>query len=158
MRTFAAILAVTAVVLTGCGGDGKKTDAKQSADTTVPVTTAAATTSPTAASSAAGSPADTSAPATSAPATVDASAVVGGVDGKATCEFLRATLPKLKAAGSPVGALAQLAIGYATFVEQQPGAKVPDAATLDAITTKDCPDVRADVLKVLEAKSFAGNL
>ena len=156
VRKFAAILAMTAVALTACSSDSKKSDAKNSGASSAPATTAAATAAVTYAATTE-SPARPSAPGTSAPATA-ASAAAGGADGKATCEFLRATLPTLKAVGSPVGALAQLAIGYATFVEQQPGSKVPDSAALDDMTTKDCPDVRADVLKVLEAKSFAGTL
>lgn len=47
---------------------------------------------------------------------------------------------------------------YFDFVTQQPGGKVPDSAELDDITTRDCPNVRNEVLKVFAAQAFAGTL
>ncbi|MEO6712879.1 MAG: hypothetical protein ABIM89_05550 [Mycobacteriales bacterium] len=145
MRRLAATL-VAIVALTACGGDTKDPVAAISKSGATAASSATAIASAAVASS-------TVAKESSAVAEEPA---VG--DAQATCEFLATIHPKLVAVGSPVGALAQLAGAYAAFVEKQPGEHVPNASELDAITSKECPAVRQDVLKVLEAEQFAGTL
>lgn len=60
--------------------------------------------------------------------------------------------------GSPVGALAQLAMGLASWVDKHPDQKPDSAAALDEMTTQKCPDVRKQVLAVLQADRFAGTI
>jgi len=73
-----------------------------------------------------------------------------------TCDFLVGALPRLRDAGSDLGARAQLNVEYANFLGRQPSTKLINAAKLDAETTRDCPGVRTQVLKVVRVKAFTG--
>lgn len=73
-----------------------------------------------------------------------------------TCDFLTGALPRLRDAGSDLGARAQLNVEWANFLGRQPGTKLMNAAQLDAETARDCPAVRTQVLTVLRVKAFTG--
>ena len=75
------------------------------------------------------------------------------VSAKEVCAHLTKELPRIKAVGSEVGAMAQLTISLAGFYENHQ--KVADGAALDAQTEKACPQVRAEILKAAGMKSFA---
>jgi hypothetical protein len=94
----------------------------------------------------------TSAPAGAAP-TGDAPADSGTVSAAALCDYLRSELPKVKAVGSEVGAMAQLAVGLANFFSEN--GKPADGSVMDELTTKECPDVRTETLKAIGKGSFA---
>lgn len=123
------LLLVLLVAAGGCGGgDGDNSGAAGNPGTTSP---AVVSPSPT--------------PATSAPP-----AATGEL-----CTFLRAEVPKLKAVGSEVGALAQLTADLATWLGENPGERPANTAQLDEITQRECPDVRSDILKTIGASRFA---
>jgi len=92
------------------------------------------------------------APASAAPAG-DAPADSGTVSAAALCDYLRGELPKVKAVGSEVGAMAQLAVGLANFFSEH--GKVANGSVMDELTTKECPDVRTETLKTIGVGSFA---
>jgi hypothetical protein len=164
-------------LLTACGGDDAGSDAASSASSAA---TAASSSAADAASSAmeaassavtsgldaassaatqaASSASEIASDAMSSASSMASSAVPGDADGKATCEFLRKELPALQSVGSEIGAMAKLVGDYAQFVSEQPGQRLPNAAELDEVTSRECPDVRAGVLKVLGFDKFAGNL
>lgn len=107
-------------------------------------------------------PAGSSSPATSpAAASVlpsTAASVVpsaGLGDGTALCGFLESEIPALQKAGSTGGAVAQLAIDYANWIEADASRVLPDAAAMDTLTKASCPDIRTTVLKVIGSDSFA---
>lgn len=165
MRRPAATLAAALVAigaLSACGGGEKDpvasapkvSSAANSAISSAASAASAASSAGASASSAVASIAD-EASAEASPTAADMDTMS---DAQATCEFLATIYPTLAAVGSPAGALAQLASGYFAFVSTRPGGKLPDAAELDAITSKECPAVRKDVLKVLDAEQFAGTL
>ena len=79
--------------------------------------------------------------------------VVG--DGSAPCAFLTSEEPALQQAGSTGGAVAQLAIDYANWIAADSSRVLPDAATMDTLTTASCPQVRTDVLRLIGSDSFA---
>jgi hypothetical protein len=72
---------------------------------------------------------------------------------KDVCAHLTKELPRIKAVGSEVGAMAQLTVSLANFYEDHE--KVADGTVLDAQTEKTCPEVRAEMLKAAGMKSFA---
>lgn len=72
---------------------------------------------------------------------------------KEVCAHLTKELPRIKAVGSEVGAMAQLTMSLAGFYEDHQ--KVADGTVLDEQTQKACPDVRAEMLKAAGIKSFA---
>jgi hypothetical protein len=74
-------------------------------------------------------------------------------DGKDVCAHLKKELPRIKAVGSEVGAMAQLAMSLAGFYENHE--KLADGEALDAQTEKACPEVRAEILEAAGIKSFA---
>lgn len=76
-------------------------------------------------------------------------------DGPALCAFLSSEEPALQKAGSTGGAVAQLAIDYANWIQADSSRVLPDAATMDTLTTASCPQVRTDVLKLIGSGSFA---
>ena len=127
--------------LCACGGSDPATSAS-SGDPTVS-TAAPRSTEVTA----------TGATATGATATGNAAGSATNVP-KAVCAFLGKEVPRLKARGSSVGALAGFAVDYAGWIEKDPNRKLKDAAELDAISTSTCPKVRSEILKVLDASSF----
>ncbi len=61
----------------------------------------------------------------------------------------------MAAAGSAGGAVAQLAMDYANWLDANPAQMLPDAAAMDTLTGASCPDVRTDVLKLIDSDSFA---
>ena len=77
---------------------------------------------------------------------------------KQLCQFLKQEVPRLKARGSSVGALAGFAGDYASWVEKDANRKFASAQELDSITTTTCPEVREQVLAVLESPSFSSVL
>jgi hypothetical protein len=110
-------------------------------------------------------PAGSSSPATSpAAGTANPSSAggepsaAGSGDAAALCAFLKSEIPALQQAGSTGGAIAQLAIDYANWIEADSSRVLPDAATIDVLTKASCPEVRADVLKFLGEDSFANSL
>jgi hypothetical protein len=151
--SLAAVLAVlvTAVMAlaAGCGGKGNSTAGGPSAS----------------ASSSAGNgpPSTPTAEPTTAPPRTPPTAKSGEGEGTATeaagastlCGYLERDLPRLRAVGSPVGALAQLAIGLSAWVEKHPSKRPARSSSLDAETERNCPAVRKAVLAVLKGDSFS---
>ena len=82
------------------------------------------------------------------------SAASGG-DGAALCTFLTAEIPKIQAAGSTGGAVAQLAIDYANWIAADSPRVLPDAAAMDTLTEAACPEIRTNLLKIIGGDSFA---
>lgn len=69
------------------------------------------------------------------------------------CRFLKTELPKLKSAGSEVGARGQLATDMFTLFQRYNGA-IPDGDQVDAQTKRDCADTRTQVLEVAGKDGF----
>jgi hypothetical protein len=103
-----------------------------------------------------GSPSNTGTPGAGPPAaTATGTAPADGpktVSAKALCDYLSGELPKLKAMGSEVGAMANLTGNLYSWYNGQ-GA-VPDGNQMDEQTLKECPDVRTEVLKAAGVKTF----
>ena len=103
-----------------------------------------------------GSPSNTGTPGAGTPAAAaTGTAPAGGlktVSAKALCDYLSGQLPKLKAMGSEVGAMANLTGNLYSWYNGQ-GA-VPDGNQMDEQTLKECPDVRTEVLKAAGVKTF----
>ena len=90
------------------------------------------------------------------PAAVAAADSGGGVDAakaEALCAHLKKELPRIKAVGSEVGSMAQLAMSLASFYEDHP--KELDGTVLDAQAQQACPQTRTEMLKAAGIKSFA---
>jgi hypothetical protein len=148
-RTHTHALAAGAVALaalcTACGGSssggGSPADAAASSSAA----------SSSAASSSAASSSVAPSSATPAPA-----AAAGGnpLDAEDFCAFLAEDAPKISAAGSPEGALAQLAGDLAFWIESHPEQKPRTAEDLDEVAATACPDVAKTVLTALETESF----
>jgi hypothetical protein len=98
-----------------------------------------------------GSDAGESSTAAPAQATVGSAAVDPGA-GQDVCAHLSKELPRIKAVGSEVGAMAQLTMSLAGFYENHP--KVADGTVLDEQTEKACPEVRAEILAAAGMQSF----
>lgn len=94
----------------------------------------------------------TTAPAAAATTTAAGDAVDAAA-AKEVCAHLTKELPRIKAVGSEVGAMAQLTMSLAGFYEDH--AKVADGTVLDAQTESACPQVKAEMLKATGMKSFA---
>jgi len=75
-----------------------------------------------------------------------------GVSAAALCEYLTGQLPDLRAIGSEVGAMANLTANLFGWFDGQ-GA-VPAGTEIDALTQQQCPDVRAEVLRLAGVDSF----
>ena len=86
-------------------------------------------------------------------AAAPAAAAAGPGAAKDVCAHLAKELPRIKAVGSEVGAMAQLTTSLAGFYENHE--KVADGTVLDAQTEKECPQVRAEILKAAGMTSFA---
>ena len=71
---------------------------------------------------------------------------------------MQSEIPALQQAGSTGGAIAQLAIDYANWLDADSSRVLPDAASIDVLTKASCPDVRTNVLKILGEDSFANSL
>ena len=69
------------------------------------------------------------------------------------CRFLKTELPKLKSAGSEVGARAQLATDMFSLFQTYNGA-IPDGDQVDQQTKRECPDARDQILKVAGKDGF----
>lgn len=110
-------------------------------------TAAGATTSAAAPSSSASPPATS----TAAPKPAEGGNPLDAAD---FCIFLSEDAPKISAAGSPEGALAQLSGDLAFWIEARPEQKPRTAADLDAAAAAACPDVAKTVLTALGAESF----
>jgi hypothetical protein len=80
------------------------------------------------------------------------------VNGPDFCAFLTAQEPRLAADGSPVGALADLAIEFASWLDTHAAEKPRTAADLDEATQASCPTVRTKVLATLGKDSFSSAL
>ena len=78
-------------------------------------------------------------------------------DGAALCAFLSSELPALGQAGSTAGAVAQLAVDYANWLEADPSRILPDAAAMDTLTKASCPEIRTNVLEFIGGDSFANS-
>jgi hypothetical protein len=99
--------------------------------------------------------ADTGPPSTDAP-TSGGDAVTpasGSYSATDVCTYLKGEIPALKEVGSPVGRHANLAGKLATFFESH--GKPENGAALDAATKAECPDVRTEVLSLIEVDSFS---
>ncbi len=83
---------------------------------------------------------------------------VGSGNATALCAFMQSEIPALQQAGSTGGAIAQLAIDYANWIDADSSRVLPDAASIDVLTKASCPDVRTNVLKILGEDSFANSL
>jgi len=104
------------------------------------------------------SPAASTAAASASPSTAspEPSAASAG-DGAALCAFLSSELPALQQAGSAAGAVAQLAVDYANWLEADPSRILPDAAAMDTLTKASCPEIRTNVLTFIGGDSFANS-
>jgi hypothetical protein len=69
------------------------------------------------------------------------------------CRFLKTELPKIKAAGSEVGARAQLATDMFSLFQTYNGA-IPDGDQVDAQTKRDCADARTQIIEVAGKDGF----
>jgi hypothetical protein len=103
-----------------------------------------------------GSPSNTDTAGAGSPAAdATGTAPAGGpktVSAKALCDYLSGQLPKLKAIGSEVGAMANLTGNLYSWYDGQ--GVVPDGYQMDEQTLKECPDVRTEVLKAAGVKTF----
>ncbi|MFI6324366.1 hypothetical protein ACIBG8_43060 [Nonomuraea sp. NPDC050556] len=75
------------------------------------------------------------------------------VRAKDLCDYLQGRLPVLRAIGSEVGRMGNLTVNLYSWYEKQ-GA-VPTGAQIDTQTQKECPDTRAELLKISGMQSFA---
>lgn len=94
-------------------------------------------------------------------AAASSSAGSGGgnpVRGADFCTFLSRESPRLKAAGSTAGALADLAIEFASWLDTHQAEKPRTAADLDEASSGSCPATRGAVLASLGKNSFAAAL
>jgi hypothetical protein len=139
----ALLLALSACLLAAaCGGAAASPGAASPA-----AATSGGPTAPSAASIA---------PVTASQASASGAPSAGAsLDGTALCAFLKSELPALQGAGSTGGAVAVLAIDYASWIEADPSRKLPDAAAMDTATQASCPATRTAVLKALGGDSFA---
>ena len=104
-------------------------------------------------------PAASTAPAPASPSTAaTAPSAASGGNGAALCAFLTAEIPKIQAAGSTGGAVAELAIDYANWLAADSSRVLPEAASMDTLTEASCPEVRTNVLKIIGSDSFANGL
>ena len=76
------------------------------------------------------------------------------VNGSDFCAFLSALQPRLSADGSTAGALADLSIEFASWLDTHAAQKPRTAADLDDASQSTCPEVRTTVLVALGADSF----
>jgi hypothetical protein len=136
-----ALLCAVLLLLAGCGGGADDSAAGEPSE---PSTASSSTAESTAAESSAAptEPADDENP----------------VRAKDLCAFLSKDLTRLQAVGSPIGALAQFAVGFAGWVEEHPEQKPRTAADLDEAAQGSCPAVRTSVLTTLGADSFVDAL
>lgn len=94
--------------------------------------------------------------ATKAVAAADGGAAVDAgtapISADALCAHLKKELPRIKAVGSEVGAMAQLTISIANLYDDH----LPelDGDVLDAQATKTCPQTRTEILKAAGVDSF----
>jgi hypothetical protein len=70
------------------------------------------------------------------------------------CRFLKTELPKLKSAGSEVGARSQLATDMFSLFQTYNGA-IPDGDQVDAQTKRDCADARTQIIEVAGKDAFS---
>jgi len=124
------------LVLCACGGSAAKSD----------VTSTAATN------------AATTQPVLSATSSASAAAAGNPVKGADFCAFLTTMEPRMTKDGSAVGALADLAIEFSSWLDTHAAQKPRTAADLDEASQASCPAIRTVVLKVLEKDSFASAL
>jgi hypothetical protein len=104
-------------------------------------------------------PAASTAPAPTSPSTASTSpSAASGGKGAALCAFLTSETPKIQAAGSTGGAVAQLAIDYANWIAADSSRVLPEAAAIDTLTEASCPEIRTNVLKIIGSDSFANGL
>jgi hypothetical protein len=122
-----AVYGVMFIFLAACGGGGAKQAGSTSAAPTTPDASSTA-----ASTSAEGNP----------------------VKGADFCAFLSQQTPRLKADGSTAGALADLAIEFAGWLDTHKSEKPRTAADLDEASTSACPATRAAVLATLGKDSF----
>jgi hypothetical protein len=69
------------------------------------------------------------------------------------CRFLKTELPKLKSAGSEVGARTQLATDMFSLFQTYNGA-IPDGDQVDAQAKRDCADTRTQIIKLTGKDGF----
>ena len=123
------------LVLCACGGSAAKSDATSTAATKA-TTTQPVQSATSASAAAAGNP----------------------VKGADFCAFLTTMEPRMTKDGSAVGALADLAIEFSSWLDTHAAQKPRTAADLDEVSQASCPAIRTVVLKVLEKDSFASAL
>ncbi len=80
------------------------------------------------------------------------------VQGADFCAFLSQQTARLRADGSHAGALADLAIEFAGWLDRHRAEKPRTAADLDEISSGSCPATRTAVLASLGKDSFAAAL
>jgi hypothetical protein len=90
-------------------------------------------------------------PSTTAPNRPSSAAAVSAGD---LCGYLRGRLPVLRAIGSEVGRMGNLTVNLYSWYEKQ-GTVPPTGAQIDDQTKKECPDIRAELLKISGMRSFA---
>ncbi len=128
-RLATVVLCATLTVTAGCGSSGKNAAISSEATASVP-----SANTETGAAETGGNP----------------------VDAQAFCAFLKKTEPQLVQVGSTPGAIAQLAIALATWVETHPPPRT--AADLDEAAKATCPRVRTRVVTLMGGTSFSDTL
>ena len=86
------------------------------------------------------------------PAGTSTAPAAGAADAGKLCDFLRSEIPVLQGVGSEVGRLAQLTGHLYAWGEEQ---KIVGKMDVEQLTKQSCPDVRAEVLKLIGEDSFA---
>jgi hypothetical protein len=84
--------------------------------------------------------------------TAAAAAPTGAANATTLCDFLRSEIPRLEPVGSDVGRLAQLTVHLYSWTEEQ---KIDATFDVDQVTNENCPEVRAEVLKLIGEDSFS---
>jgi hypothetical protein len=74
---------------------------------------------------------------------------------KQLCAFLKDEVPRIKAHGSRLTALAGFAADYAGWIGRDANRALAVATELDEITSTSCPKLRRQVLSVLDRDSLA---
>ncbi len=89
-----------------------------------------------------------------APSTSVAGASGNPVNGPAFCAFLTNLEPRLSSDGSTAGAVADLSIEFASWLDSHAAQKPRTAADLDEASQSSCPAVRTKVLSTLGTDTF----
>jgi hypothetical protein len=71
------------------------------------------------------------------------------------CSALRTALPKLRETGSPPTARIELVVDMSSYYQRHQDERPLRSKVLDRTTSAGCPDVRNEVLAVIDKRSFS---